>query len=144
MSQLTPGAHPHPVEAAMRTYFILLPLLFAASLPTILSPVPARAADTLFVSDYGEGTTGARSISEIVPNQTVTPFATGLTEPTGLAFDSSGNLYLGVEKIVNGFNQPALDKITPAGQLTTFASALSSHVEGLAFDASGNLYAATS
>jgi len=100
-------------------------------------------ADTLFVSDYGQGVSGAGAIS-VIANQVVSTFASGLTEPTGIAFDSSGNLYVGCETVVNGFLQPAIDKITSNKTVTVFASDLTDHVEDIAFDKSGNLYAATS
>jgi len=59
--------------------------------------------------------------------------ATSASNPTGLAFDSTGNLYIAM----NGSG--IVRKITPFGVQTTFASGLSDPY-GLAFDSSGNLY----
>ncbi len=58
-----------------------------------------------------------------------------LTTPHGLAFDSSGNLY--VANQING----TIEKFDSSRNGTIFASGLD-HPEGLAFDSSGNLYVA--
>jgi sugar lactone lactonase YvrE len=63
------------------------------------------------------------------------PFASGLNLPSGLAFDSSGNLF-----VANSGNN-TISEITPGGMVSTFASGLNDP-RGLAFDASGNLYVA--
>ena len=61
--------------------------------------------------------------------------SSGLNNPTGLAFDASGNLF--VASRVSGI----ISKITPLGVQSTFFSGLSSPT-GLAFDTSGDLYVA--
>jgi sugar lactone lactonase YvrE len=63
-----------------------------------------------------------------------TAFASGLTTPFALAFDSGGNLF------VADSGSGAVYKFTPAGVRTTFALGLSVTV-GLAFDSAGNLFA---
>lgn len=68
--------------------------------------------------------------------QTVSPFGSSISSPTGLAFDASGNLY------VAGSDDGNIYKITPSGAQSTFASGIVSP-QGLAFDASGNLYVAS-
>ena len=68
---------------------------------------------------------------------TVTTFATGFTNPIGLAFDADGNLYAAA---ANGVD--TVSKVGPGGGVaTTFATGFTSPT-GLAFDAAGNLYAA--
>ena len=57
-------------------------------------------------------------------------------DPGGLAFDASGNLYF-----TNGSTQ--VDKVTPAGAITTFATGFDDP-SGLAFDSAGNLFVANS
>jgi DNA-binding beta-propeller fold protein YncE len=57
-----------------------------------------------------------------------------MNNPQGLAFDQSGNLYVGSE----GSN--SILKIDPAGNMSTFAS--TPLPIGLAFDKAGNLYVA--
>ena len=67
----------------------------------------------------------------------VSTFATfaPYTEPSALAFDAAGNLYVSEE----GNN--TVSKVTPQGAVSNFASGFS-HPMGLAFDAAGNLYVA--
>jgi len=71
---------------------------------------------------------------------TFATIASGVNVPGGLAFDSSGNLYVSN----TGVDSPDPDSIvrfTPSGVGTSFASGLSQPA-GLAFDSSGNLYEA--
>ncbi len=58
-----------------------------------------------------------------------------MQNPYGLAFDSSGNLYVANGSLNN------IAKVTPAGVVSTFASGFS-QPQQIAFDASGNLYVA--
>ena len=61
-----------------------------------------------------------------------------MTDPWGLAFDASGNLY--VSNYGNG-NGLTVTKITPDGTQSTFANGLVGP-GGLAFDQNGNLFVA--
>lgn len=76
---------------------------------------------------------GMRSVfagpSAFLPNQ----------GPTGLAFDSAGNLFVSTEG-----NSPSdsILEFTPAGMETTFATGLPNNPRGLAFDSAGNLFVA--
>ena len=66
-------------------------------------------------------------------------FAPG-DSPVGLAFDSSGNLFVSIET----FSDPGADSIvyfTPMGVKNRFATGLT-FPRGLAFDSSGNLFVA--
>ena len=73
------------------------------------------------------------------------PFSSGQApsrpaSPVGLAFDSSGNLFVSIET----FSDPGTDSIvyfTPNGVKSTFATGLT-FPRGLAFDSSGNLFVA--
>jgi hypothetical protein len=60
-------------------------------------------------------------------------FASNVSHPKGLAFDSLGNLYLAYP------DHNSILKFTPNGQRVTFASGIG-HPYRLAFDASGNLF----
>ena len=60
------------------------------------------------------------AFTAILPSNAITTFASGLNEPLGITFDSSGNLYVAL----NGSN--TIDKITPGGATSTFASGLNS------------------
>jgi DNA-binding beta-propeller fold protein YncE len=59
-----------------------------------------------------------------------------LNVPEGLAFDRAGNLY-----VANGGNG-TIEKFTPAGIRSVFASSGLNAPHGLAFDREGNLYVA--
>lgn len=68
---------------------------------------------------------------------TVSTFASGFSDPTDLAFDSSGNLY--VSNASTGAPGLSVTKITPAGATSTFATGFTNPTS-LLFDSSGNLY----
>ena len=99
------------------------------------------SAGNLFVTtgyrdDFGFPINGSGKIYKLTPNGVRTTFASGLDLPTGLAFDSAGNLFVAnVSKFING----AIYKFTPAGGRTTFASGLT-NPEAVAFDNAGNLF----
>jgi tripartite motif-containing protein 71 len=92
--------------------------------------VNARArADIVYVSDSASNT-----IMEFNSNGQASVFASGLDDPTGLAFDSNGNLY-----VANNGNG-TIEEFGTNGVGSIFASGLG-YLGGLAFDSSGNLYA---
>ena len=99
------------------------------------------SAGNLFVTtgyrdDFGFPINGSGKIYKLTPNGLRTTFASGLDLPTGLAFDSAGNLFVAnVSKFING----AIYKFTPAGGRPTFASGLT-NPEAVAFDNAGNLF----
>jgi hypothetical protein len=72
-------------------------------------------------------------VYKVTPAGSISPFA-AIPNPTGSAFDASGNLYV----VSNGQN---IVKVSPAGTVTPFASDYG-HLLGLAIDPEGNLYAA--
>ena len=80
-------------------------------------------------------------MSEVTSAGKVSTFASGFHDPTGLAFDSAGNLY-----VANAFNfsyGASVSLVTPTANVSTFASGLGLvSPQGLAFDAAGNLYVA--
>jgi hypothetical protein len=92
------------------------------------------AFGNLFVSqksqdlDAGEGV-----ILQFAPDGSRRVFASGLSNPQGLAFDSAGNLYVAVP------SRNVILKFAPDGRQTTFASGISKP-HRLAFDAFGFLW----
>jgi hypothetical protein len=99
-------------------------------------------AGNLYAADSGSDTVDA-TIYKFAPDGTRTVFVgpsafADETFPVGLAFDSSGNLFVSTE------GDPGSDtilKFTPTGTESTFATGLT-QPRGLAFDAAGNLFVA--
>lgn len=94
-----------------------------------LTAPSAHAQQSLYVSNNNS------TITKITNGVETTFASTGLSNPTGLAFDPLGNLYA-----ANGNN--TITKFTPGGVSSVFASTGLNGPYGLAFDQSGNLYAA--
>src|SRR5947209_13005697 len=114
--------------------------IFLCSLPSQGWGLVFDSAGNLYAADGG-----AQTIYKFAPNGTRTvfvgpsAFAEG-ESPVGLAFDSSGNLFVSIET----FSDPGADSIvyfTPMGVKSTFATGLT-FPRGLAFDGSGNLFVA--
>jgi DNA-binding beta-propeller fold protein YncE len=99
------------------------------------------SAQNLYVANFGNNT-----VSEFGPTGGLTnaAFASGasLSNPSGLAFDRAGNLYVASH---NGIGQQTVSEFDAAGNLITgsFVSS-SSTLEGLAFDTNGYFYAVNS
>lgn len=127
--------------------------LFAASNTSILKISPAGSVSTFATGVIPGGLafdsngilyaidTGTGNIYKYTPTGTRTTFATGLSGPTSLAFDRTGNLFV----TVAGNGQPGGGQILkftpPSGTPTVFKSGLSLP-QGLAFDGFGFLYEA--
>jgi hypothetical protein len=87
-------------------------------------------AQNLFVPDFSGGT-----ITEITPGGAQGTFASGLNGPTGVAFNSGGDLFEA------DFNSGNIYEFTPSGVQSTFASGLYAPY-ALAFNSAGNLFEA--
>src|SRR5580704_1385639 len=94
----------------------------------LLVPAVARAQN-LFVSAGFNGST----VTEITPGGTESTFASGLSNPRGLAFNSAGILF------VSDNGSGNIYEYTPGGAQSLFASGLSVPW-GLAFNSAGNLF----
>jgi hypothetical protein len=90
-------------------------------------------AQNLFVSDYANDTVGSGNIYEYMPSGVQSTFASGLSGPAGLAFNSAGDLFEADELSGNIY------EFTPGGVQSAFASGLP-NPNGLAFDSAGNLF----
>ena len=73
------------------------------------------------------------NIYEFTPSGAQSTFASGLNQPSGLAFDSAGNLF------ETDYGSGNIYEFTPSGVQSTFASGLNGP-QGLAFDSAGNLF----
>lgn len=108
-----------------------LPCLVLLICATLLGPKRSQGAPgDLYVTSYGSNTVVATT-----PDGTKTNFATGLSHPTGIAFDRKGNVFVADE------TSNSIYKITLAGVKTTFATGLNDP-QGLARDRDGNLFVA--
>src|SRR6266480_4025799 len=107
----------------MKKIALLHWLVTVAGLATALLPISVLAASgDLFAADNGSNT-----IFKFAPAGTGSTFASGLSGPFGLAFDSSGNLFEA------DYNSGSIFKFTPAGTKSPFAAGLSNPT-GLAFE----------
>jgi sugar lactone lactonase YvrE len=125
----------------------------------VFGSVPGTTGDNLLQASQGlafdgagnlyAADGGAQTIFKFAPNGTCTVFAEPRAfapgaYPTGLTFDSSGNLFVSTECFAPFFCDPGSDtilKFTPDGMESTFATGLTTP-RGMAFDSSGNLFVA--
>jgi sugar lactone lactonase YvrE len=98
------------------------------------------APGDLFASVNGTGGNGGGFIYKYTSNGVQSTFASGLSRPRGLAFDSVGNLFVATTFCGATCNSTIL-KITPGGTQNVFASIPSSFFgEGVAIDGSDNVF----
>jgi sugar lactone lactonase YvrE len=88
-------------------------------------------ADDLYVADFVNNT-----VEQIDPSGHSSVYvSSGLSGPMGVAFDNSGNLYIG------NWYSGTIVKVASNGQSTLFATGLN-YPRGMACDSAGNLYVA--
>jgi sugar lactone lactonase YvrE len=129
----------------MKTMPKLITAMFAFAILTTGAITASAASGDLFVSINGTGENGAGSIYKYTAKGVQSTFATGLSEPRGVAFDSAGNLFVGNSAYdsVNQTFQGFIVKITPQGAKRLFVTLSGNFfVEGLAFGSAGNLFVA--
>jgi streptogramin lyase len=90
------------------------------------------SGSTLFLAGYGSGV--VEQFDTVTHNATI--FDSGFVSPIGLAFDGSGNFYVG------DYDGATIYRYSPSGVRTVFATAGLQNPMGLAVDSSGNVYAA--
>ena len=98
----------------------------AGAVLLIASGAPAQ---NLFEADWSSG-----NIYEFTPGGARSTFASGLSEPYGLAFNSAGDLFVATWG-------GTIYEFTPGGAQSTFASGLNGPI-GLAFNGAGDLFVA--
>ena len=108
------------------------------SLGAIFALVTAAHAQNLYVSANVPG--GSHAIFEYTPTGTQSTYATGLDNPRGLAFDSSGNLFVAHLKEPDDHVIGRVLKFNLRNHVSTFGSAVNFQFEGLALDAADNVY----
>jgi len=92
----------------------------------------SAAAGDLYAVDGFQST-----IFKYTPSGARSTFATGLQNPSVIAFDKAGNVYVGEGISSEGYR---ITKITAAGSRSTFVNGI--RPRGMKFDASGNLFVA--
>lgn len=111
-------------------------MLFAIALVLcgLFHNTTTQAAAVVYVSNFNNNT--IERFDSLGNDLGAFASAGGLQQPTGLAFDSGGNLYVA--------NQGAntIIKFAPNGSSSLFATSGLNQPYGLAFDVDGNLYAA--
>jgi sugar lactone lactonase YvrE len=112
-------------------------LLQAGGLMSNVEGVAIDASGNVYVADSPNNSND--KVVKITPAGVATTFAAFGTRvsPTGLVFDTAGNLFVATQ------DDHSIRKVTPGGTISTFTSSnLLSRPFGLAFDGLGNLYAA--
>ncbi len=115
----------------------ILPLRVARQLSDglhpVTSPVVSRSGMVFATISGPRGKQTPVSIVRISPDRIGTPFVSGILNPTGLAFDPEGNLF------VTSRAEGTVYRIDAGGEATTYAEGMGVAC-GAAFDAEGNLF----
>jgi sugar lactone lactonase YvrE len=105
----------------------------AAFAGAVLLAAGSAPAQNLFVGTYATS-----DVSEIDPGGTQCVFATGLGYPSGLVFDSAGDLFVGSS--ADNYGTGNIIEIMPNGVQNVFATGLDP--QGLAMNSAGDLFEA--
>jgi sugar lactone lactonase YvrE len=97
------------------------------------NPVVSRSGMTFATISGPRGKQTPVSIVRISPDRVGTPFVSGILNPTGLAFDPDGELY------VTSRAEGTVYRIDAGGEATVYAEGMGV-ATGAAFDADGNLF----
>ena len=113
------------------------PIALGIQIADNLHPVANPAVDTegnVYVTFSGQrGQKVPVSLYRVTANHVVKPFVTDLANPTGLALDREGNLYVSCR------HDGTIHRVTPDGRSKQWVEGMGI-ATGLAFDATGNLY----
>ncbi len=99
----------------------------------VTSPVVSRSGMIFATISGPRGKQTPVSIVRISPDRVGTPFVSGILNPTGLAFDPDGQLY------VTSRAEGTVYRIDAGGEATVYAEGMGV-ATGAAFDADGNLF----
>jgi sugar lactone lactonase YvrE len=111
----------------------------ASTVRPIPTPRPRPAGPPALFASVGNG---SGLIYEYLRPGAQNIFASGLSWPRGVAFDSAGNLFVGTSSVNGSASQGSVVKITPDGVQSTFATmdCCDTFPSGLAFDSGGNIF----
>ena len=123
----------HAGQKESQPYPICLGTLLADNLHPVANPAVDRDGN-IFVTFSGQrGQKVPVSLYKVAPNRTVKPFVAQLMNPTGLAMDREGALYVSCR------NDGTVHRVTPDGRSEQWLEGMGI-ATGIAFDHTGNLY----
>lgn len=108
-------------------------ILLTDTLHPVANPAVDAAGNIFSTFSGSRGQKVPVSIFKISNQHVVKPFVSDLMNPTGLAFDREGMLY------VSSRMEGTIYRISPGAEVTTYAEGMGV-ATGMAFDKSGNLY----
>jgi sugar lactone lactonase YvrE len=117
-------SQPHPVSIGVQ---------IADNLHPIANPAVDAYGNTYVTFSGNRGQRVPVSLYKITANYSVKPFVTSLVNPSGLAVDRAGNLFVSCR------NEGTIHRITPEGRAEQWIEGMGV-ATGIAFDRSENLY----
>ena len=120
-------------DGASNAVHLRVARLLSDGLHPVTSPVVSRSGMTFATISGPRGKQTPVSIVRISPDRVGTPFVSGILNPTGLAFDPNGALY------VTSRAEGTVYRIDAGGEATVYAEGMGV-ATGAAFDAEGNLF----
>jgi sugar lactone lactonase YvrE len=117
-------SQPHPVSIGVQ---------IADNLHPIANPAVDASGNTYVTFSGNRGQRVPVSLYKITANYSVKPFVTSLVNPSGLAVDRAGNLFVSCR------NDGTIHKITPDGRAEQWIEGMGV-ATGIAFDRAENLY----
>jgi len=120
-------------DGASNTFPVTIARELSDGLHPVTSPVVSRSGMTFATISGQRGKQTPVSIVRVSPDRVGTPFVSGILNPTGLAFDPEGTLY------VTSRAEGTVYRIDAGGEATVYAEGMGV-ATGAAFDADGNLF----
>jgi IPT/TIG domain len=117
-------SQPHPVAVGVQV---------ADNLHPVANPVVDNYGNTYVTFSGSRGQRVPVSLYKVTANYSVKPFATSLMNPSGLALDREGNLFVSCR------SDGTIHKITPDGRAERWIEGMGI-ATGIAFDRAENLY----
>jgi sugar lactone lactonase YvrE len=117
-------SQPHPVAIGVQ---------IADNLHPIANPAVDASGNTYVTFSGNRGQRVPVSLYKITANYSVKPFVTSLVNPSGLALDRAGNLFVSCR------NDGTIHRITPEGRAEQWIEGMGI-ATGIAFDRADNLY----